>query len=69
MNLLPSNKKLLTISFKILSNIGTLLNDVLKLNYLIVLLLLDFIYIVALLLLVPETFGFMFSVSSLHFKQ
>ena len=69
MNLLPSNKKLLTISFKILSNIGTLLNGVLKLNYLIVLLLLDFIYIVALLLLVPETFGFMFSVSSLHFKQ
>ena len=69
MNLLPSNKKLLTISFKILSNIGALLNGVLKLNYLIVLLLLDFIYIVALLLLVPETFGFMFSVSSLHFKQ
>ena len=69
MNLLPSNKKLLTISFKILSNIGTLLNGVLKLNYLIVLLLLDFIYIVALLLLVPETFGIMFSASSLHFKQ
>ena len=69
MNLLPSNKKLLTISFKILSNIGTLLNGVLKLNYLIVLLLLDFIYVIALLLLVPKTFGFMFSVSFLHFKQ
>ena len=69
MNLLPSNKKLLTISFKILSNIGILLNGVLKLNYLIVLLLLDFIYVIALLLLVPKTFGFMFSVSFLHFKQ